>query len=134
MKPEEIFNEGLNYLDILKQFVPPLQRAATLECLTGEDGMSYLENLKRMASYLASWPGEDKAVFHLFVGGCDWLVMERPDSHGVAFGWANLGDPDNAEYGSLWLPEILACSPFVNVDYHWEPRPADEAIDYLLNR
>ncbi len=134
MKPEEVLNKGLNCLDRLKQYVPPFQRAATLETLQGEDGEAVLQELERMSSYLAKWPGEDMAVFHLFVGGCDWLVMERADKHGSAFGWANLNDPQCAEYGYLWLPEILQCSPLVNIDYFWEPRPAEEAVQRLLNR
>lgn len=135
MKLEDVvFQAGINCLDQLKQYVPPFQRASTLETLKGEDGPAVLEELQRMAGYLHKWPGDDMAVFHLFVGGCDWLVMERADTHNVAFGWANLGDPQCAEYGSLWLPEILQASPLVNIDYFWEPRPAAEAVQYLRNR
>jgi hypothetical protein len=62
----------------------------------------------------ALYSGEDVAaadkvvVLHYFVGGCDWWLTEVDFESGMAFGFVNLGDPDMAEWGSVFLPELEA--------------------------
>lgn len=45
---------------------------------------------------------------HYFVGSCDWLVTEYDPAEDVAFGWACLGDRQNAELGYVNLGELEA--------------------------
>jgi hypothetical protein len=42
---------------------------------------------------------------HFFVGACDWYIAEY-DGGDTFFGFANLGDPDMAEWGSVSLREL----------------------------
>lgn len=52
-------------------------------------------------------PLADKVVWiHYFVGACDWYVMEYDPAEGLGFGWADLGDPQNAELGYMTLGEL----------------------------
>lgn len=76
-------------------------------------------------------PLDDKLVhLHYFVGGCDWYVMEVDRERRLAFGWVDLGDPQNAELGYFDLEELrrLMVTPHgyplvVERDLHWTPRP-----------
>ena len=43
---------------------------------------------------------------HYFLGGNDWLVTEYNPEEGVAFGWACLGDRQNAELGYMSMDEL----------------------------
>ena len=48
----------------------------------------------------------DKIIgMHFFIGGCDWWIVES-DENGLMFGFANLGDPQNAEWGYICLDEL----------------------------
>lgn len=50
---------------------------------------------------------EDKIIhLHLFVGGCDWWIAELDRRNLLAFGYADLGDPQNAEWGYVSLREL----------------------------
>lgn len=59
---------------------------------------------------------------HYFGGSCDWLVLGM-DEEGVAYGFACLGDPMDAEYGAFSLPEIESINRGLLIferDEHWE--------------
>lgn len=43
---------------------------------------------------------------HYFVAGCDWYVAEIDPRTRLAFGYVNLGDPLNAEWGYFSLYEL----------------------------
>lgn len=43
---------------------------------------------------------------HYFVGSADWLVSEYDPNEDIAFGWACLGDRQNAELGYVSLAEL----------------------------
>jgi hypothetical protein len=43
---------------------------------------------------------------HYFVGSCDWFVTEYDPKDDIAFGWACLGDRNNAELGYVSLTEM----------------------------
>jgi hypothetical protein len=73
-------------------------------------------------------PLPDKIVHLRYcVGSCTWLVMEYDPDTGSAFGWADLGDPANAELGYFSLSElrsIVVSNVFtVERDLHWTARP-----------
>lgn len=71
------------------------------------------------------------AHLHYFVGACDWFVVEYDPDTGIAFGWADLGDPQNAELGYFSLPELQTITVshpsgytvVVERDLHWTPGP-----------
>lgn len=67
---------------------------------------------------------------HYFVGSCDWYVMELDrKEYRIAFGWANLGDDQNAELGYFDLEELAQVAVRhpsgltlrVERDLHWQP-------------
>jgi len=52
-------------------------------------------------------PLADKLLhLHYFVGACDWYVAELDGDHRIAFGYVNLGDDQNAEWGYMDLTEL----------------------------
>jgi hypothetical protein len=52
-------------------------------------------------------PADDKTIWlHYFAGACNWYVAELSEAGDIAFGYANLGDPVNAEWGYIHLPEL----------------------------
>lgn len=53
-------------------------------------------------------PAQKIIHLHFFIGACDWYVAELEDDTWEAFGYANLGDPQNAEWGYFSLPELEA--------------------------
>ena len=57
---------------------------------------------------------------------CDWYVAELDDESWEAFGYANLGDPQNAAWGYSSLPElegvVVAPGFVVERDLLWGPR------------
>src|SRR5215204_6459229 len=68
---------------------------------------------------------------HFFIGACDWYVAELDDDTWEAFGHADLGDAQNAEWGYFSLPELEAVvvGPgfVVERDLLWTPRLFSEA-------
>lgn len=69
---------------------------------------------------------------HYFVGGCDWWFAEYDPATGEGFGYACLGDPQNAEWGYTDLAELEAVSvhgglAVVERDLHWTPVSARDA-------
>lgn len=73
----------------------------------------------------------DKIVgMHFFVGSCDWWIVEYDLESDTAFGFVNLGDMNNAEWGYIYMPELreIKLKGLIEVDFdkHWNPRPARE--------
>ncbi len=55
---------------------------------------------------------------HFFIGACDWYVAEF-DGEDIFFGFANLGDPINAEWGYFKLSDLAGTevmAPVVNAE------------------
>ncbi len=49
---------------------------------------------------------EDKLIhLHFFIGGCDWYIAEY-DGEDLFWGFANLNDPQNAEWGYVSFDEL----------------------------
>jgi hypothetical protein len=71
-------------------------------------------------------PLQEKIIHvHFFVGSCDWYIAEIDDDTWLAFGYANLGDPQSAEWGYIPLPELEAVTigPWVvERDLAWSPQ------------
>lgn len=72
-------------------------------------------------------PLTDKVIhLHFFAGGCDWYIAELDDDSWNAFGYANLNDPRNAEWGYVSLLELEAVRvgpSVVERDLLWMPQP-----------
>lgn len=52
-------------------------------------------------------PFEEKTVWlHYFVGACDWWICELGEDRRIAFGFVNMGDRQNAEWGYTDLVEL----------------------------
>ena len=47
-------------------------------------------------------------------------------------GFANLGDPQNAELGYISIQELIDCN--VELDLYWEPKPLQPIIDAIKAR
>lgn len=72
-------------------------------------------------------PAADKTIVaHYFGGAADWWLAEYDPETGEAFGYANLGDPQMAEWGSIYLPELEAINLrngllVIERDLYWTP-------------
>jgi hypothetical protein len=78
-------------------------------------------------------PARGKVLhLHYFAAACDWWIAEYDPATGTAFGYACLGDPQNAEWGYLHLPELEQVNAasgllIVERDLHWTPVRAADA-------
>lgn len=104
-------------------FAPPAELAAAIPALYSTEAT----------------PAEGKNIWlHYFVAACDWYVAELDPDSGLAFGYANLGDPANAEWGYVDLGELgaveararvsgaglaLSLPLVVERDLYWQPCP-----------
>jgi len=126
--------------NFLRPFIGPAQTAVLEEMLKGEEGLYFQDLLSDLATDIQAMPqtGEtdgqgDLAVAHLhyFMGQFDFWITERDIGDGTAdlrqhqaFGFVNLGDPDNAELGYISLPELFASN--VELDLYWSPKTLGE--------
>lgn len=129
-------------LEVLKGFVGRGQLHVMVAGCRGEEGNFFREKIQEMAERIATTPvtyqqrdaAEPVAHLHYFLGGCDWYILEKDvDSDGEgqhqAFGWANLGDDQNAELGYISIPEILAHHG--ELDLHFRPRALAEITAHV---
>jgi len=68
----------------------------------------------------------DKIIhLHFFAGSCDWWVAELDGDRRIAFGYVNLGDDQNAEWGYTDLTErrgiVIHARLVIERDLGWEP-------------
>ena len=77
-------------------------------------------------------PLKEKLVWlHFFVGSCDWYVIET-DGEDLFWGFACLGDLQNAEFGYFSFSELksIKVHGWLEIDCeleeHWKVRPAKE--------
>ena len=68
---------------------------------------------------------EDKIIaIHFFIAGCNWYVAEY-DGEDIFFGFVNLNDPQNAEWGYFSLKELDEINIKgieVDNDLYWQPK------------
>lgn len=99
-------------------------------------GHDWLPGTEAMATVPALYANAnltlDETVIHLhfFVGSCHWWISEVDEDRRTAFGYANLGDPQNAEWGYVNLDELRglvgnshAMPYWVERDLLWTPKP-----------
>lgn len=76
-------------------------------------------------------PAAEKTLYlHYFGGSYDCWLAEYDPSTGEGFGYVSLGDPDNAEWGYVSLPELEQVNAglvIIERDLYWTPTPAGEA-------
>jgi len=78
-------------------------------------------------------PLEDKVIYmHFFTGPANWWMAEYSPEQRLFFGYADLGDPEMAEWGYIDYDELreLRYGPGgaseVDRDLYWEPKPVRE--------
>lgn len=127
---------------VLREFIPREQGLALNEiCRTKEGREEMAEPLTRLVATVQAMPktydqenlGEEAVVhLHYFTGGCDWWITEKDmdtDGEGQvqAFGYADLGDPQNAELGYISIKELCEVRT-MNVDLYWTPITLRELV------
>lgn len=145
MSPKEkTITAAANHLTrggLLSHFMSISQRAALFKSLADEEGLGIAEMINGMVEKILAMPKTyeqdglgDQAVVHLhyFRGGIDAWITER-DIGGAgaacsesteigeqlqAFGFMNLGDPENAELGYISIQEMIDSD--VELDLHWD--------------
>ena len=74
-------------------------------------------------------PIQDKLIYlHFFIGGCDWYVCEF-DGQDTFWGYANLNDDLNAEWGYVSFSELKSLSINgieIDCDLYWKIVSAKE--------
>ena len=120
---------------VLREFIPREQGLALVQILRGKEGKQEMEEpLTRLVATIQAMPktyeqdgkGEEAVVhLHYFTGGCDWWITEKDvdtDGEGQvqAFGYVDLGDPQNAELGYISIKELCE-QRTMNVDLYWTP-------------
>jgi hypothetical protein len=123
----------------LREFIGRSQRDAIRQCMAGEERQFFYDKMVELECLVAVMhktyeqrdKGDDATVWlHYFKGGCDWYISEKdigtPDEPGQhqAFGFANLGDAQNAELGYISIVELLQNG--VELDLHFNPRRLSE--------
>jgi hypothetical protein len=98
-------------------FYPPTEQATAIPALYGTEDTA---------------AGEKVLHLHYFAAACDWWIAEYDPATGTAFGYACLGDPQNAEWGYVslaHLEQVSVRSGFLIVerDLHWTPVRAADA-------
>jgi len=76
---------------------------------------------------------EDKiiyAFYYLPAVNFMWFIAEIDEEGKYAFGFANLNDPMNAEWGDIYLPELLQNGAY-RVD-NWKPTKFSDIDQELL--
>ncbi len=89
----------------------PVERHRTVR---GHDFYPPAEVLARIPGLYGTEPvptGAKTIWLHYFAGPCDWWVAEYDPASGDAFGYACLGDPDNAEWATPTSPTSKPCTP-----------------------
>ena len=80
---------------------------------------------------------KDKMIHqHYFLGNCDWFMAEYSPKDRLFFGFANLGDPQNAEWGYISLDELAGININgieVDRDLYWKPKRFGE-IDNIRRK
>lgn len=124
--------------EVLGKFIGSQQKAVMAEIMEGEEGQAMADIVMAYANRVDQMPvtyGQDGkgaeaiAYLHYFIGDCDWYVTEKDvdtDGEGQiqAFGYANLGDDQNAELGYLNLQEILEAG--AELDLYFTPKTLGE--------
>ena len=126
--------EAVNALKTLRGFIGSGQLQAIGDACRGEEKQFFFDKMVALSDLVSTMPQTyqqdglgDQAIvsLHYFSGGCDWYITERdsdPDGEGQiqAFGYANLGDDQNAELGYISIVELIGAG--VELDLYFTPQ------------
>lgn len=74
---------------------------------------------------------------HLFIGSCDWYITEYDERQDTAFGYANLGNDQCADWGYIMIRELrqLRVNNIFPVEYdeHWNA-PIAKDVKKILHK
>ena len=126
----------------LRPFIGREQLGFIGELCRGEEGEWFKAKLVEMAGVVSTMPktgetdgkGLDALVYlHYFTGGCDWYILEtdigvegESNNQEQAFGYVNLSDDYNPEFGYISLPEIFSVG--AELDLHWTPKSVKDVM------
>jgi hypothetical protein len=136
--------EAVAAMKALHGFIGESQRSCLADAMRGEEKQFFFDKLCEYAGRITAMPqtydqdgkGDDAIVhLHYFIGSCDWFITEKDKGTGEeraagaveqhqATGWADLGDPMNAEFGYISIVEILAAGG--ELDLYFTPKPLKE--------
>ena len=137
--------EAVAAMKALHGFIGESQRSCLADAMRGEEKQFFFDKLCELADRVAKMPetyqteghGDDAIVhLHYFAcGACNWYITEKDKGTGEeraagaveqhqATGWADLGDPMNAEFGYISIVEILAAGG--ELDLYFTPKTLKE--------
>lgn len=126
--------EAVHALKLLDGFIGRSQLSALGSAMRGEEKQFFFDKMVAIADLVSTMPKTydqdglgDQAIvsLHYFKGACDWYITERDvdtDGEGQiqAFGFANLGDDQNAELGYISIVELIGAG--VELDLYFTPQ------------
>lgn len=105
---------------ILKKLMPKAQQEY-LKATNYAEHEDILNELAENASKLKSSSGGDQTMYlHYFYGNMDWYVSEYDKENATLYGFANIGDDLNAEFGSRYVSELTETKG-IELDFYFEP-------------
>ncbi|BBP46330.1 hypothetical protein THMIRHAS_17030 [Thiosulfatimonas sediminis] len=140
------FTDFFTNSNLFCSFLPKGQASFLLEVIGRDEGQFFKDKVRELNDIVDSMPGiygqdglGDQAIIylHYFGGGCDWYITEKdvenPGEEQLtiakdqcqAFGFSNLGDPQNSEFGYIPISELRE-HPIIELDFHWEPKTVAE--------
>lgn len=127
----------------IEHFIGVIQVEVLKSIYQGEESSFALEVVKKLSEIITTMPntyesdgnGENQQIFHLhyFYANCDWYIIEKDCGNSEddkksgleiggqyqAFGYANLGDDQNAEFGYISIKELIEYG--AELDFHFTP-------------
>jgi hypothetical protein len=133
--------EATEAMKVLRGFIGGSQLACLADSCRGEEKQFFFDKLCEYAGRITAMPqtydqdgkGDEAIVsLHYFTGSCDWFITEKDKGtdeeraadtveQQQAFGYANLGDPNNAELGYISIVELIANG--AELDLYFAPKP-----------
>lgn len=110
--------------EVLKK-VMPLHQQRYLKEIQYSEHVETLNELAQAAEQLKARndKGADTVMYlHYFYGGADWYISEWQKEDDIFFGFANLGDDINAEWGSVFRKELVE-NGRIELDFYFTPEP-----------
>lgn len=109
--------------EILKK-VMPIHQQKYLKEIHYSEHINQLNRLAEAANQLKARNdnGKDTIMYlHYFYGGADWYISEWQKSDDIFFGFANLNDDINAEWGSVFRKELTE-HRHIELDFYFNPK------------
>ena len=124
-------DKAINW-NFLEKYIPRLELVALKEHAEGEEKDHFIELLDHVEKQIKAMPqileySEKKAKditigMHYFGGATDYWIYELDQDTLEGFGYVCLfGMYENAELGSVYIPEILQI-PFIELDLYWDDK------------